>query len=175
MAPQPSGTFGKNGSTFLKWSHFILNNHQSCCRQSVATVSRHSRKSRLSTHYSPLSTHFLSRNCQKHVRKSPKDRLFCHVAALIAFSTVDRQMSVATTALIIIFEDPSFEEVELKWLLSHNQPFLIFLFFWQKTVPLCKVVQKRYLIGGHPVDMKMAPLFSFSACIPIFVTCRAMP
>ena len=53
--------------------------------------------------------------------------------------------------------------LELKWLLlrkcSHNHPF-----FGKKTVPLCKVVLKLYLKGGHPVDMKMAiwaPLFSF--------------
>ncbi len=29
-----------------------------------------------------------------------------------------------------------------------------------KTVPLCKAILKRYLKGGHPLDMKMAPLGS---------------
>ncbi len=38
-------------------------------------------------------------------------------------------------------------------------------YFCGKTVRLCKVVLKRYLNGGHPVDMKMAPLFSFSALV----------
>ncbi len=54
---------------------------------------------------------------------------------------------------------PSFKELELKWLLlrkgSHNQPFFV-----RKWLPLSKVVLKQFPKGGHPVDIKMAPLWS---------------
>ncbi len=33
-------------------------------------------------------------------------------------------------------------------------------FHFVKVEPLCKVVLKQYLNGGHPVDMKTAPLWS---------------
>ncbi len=57
----------------------------------------------------------------------------------------------------------------LKW--SHF--FLIIMF--EKTAVLSKVVPKQYLKGGHPVDMKMAPLwthfgFTFSFSVLMLVT-----
>ncbi len=44
------------------------------------------------------------------------------------------------------------KKVEPKWL-HHGA-------FWKTAPPLCKVVLKRYLNGGHPLDMKTAPPWS---------------
>ena len=54
------------------------------------------------------------------------------------------------------------KKVEPKWLhfLKVEPFFPLIIMFEKKTVPLCKVVLKRYLNGGHPVDMKMAPPWS---------------
>ncbi len=93
------------------------------------------------------STHFDSGTC------------FCSYLALFHENgtTVSKRhyfssSGVQFSTFFLFRNGPSFEEVELKWLLlrrwSHNQPFF------------SKVVLKHYLKGGHPMDMKMAPLWS---------------